>query len=152
MKCFLKNITLRPSCYSCPTRDGRSNSDIIIGDFWGIDKLYPEFDDNKGCSALIVYSEKGARLINEMALNIHAVNYSDILNENPVLRQSVAIPATRVSFWSDFNSTRSIKKRYQIMCVYGLGYKETVWRKCKFKYLDFKERVFAKLMQLFNEL
>lgn len=45
---FLHNLTLRPSCYKCPSKAGKSCSNITIADFWGVNKFYPEFDDNKG--------------------------------------------------------------------------------------------------------
>ena len=35
MKCFLSNLCLRPSCYSCPARSGKSGSDITLADLWG---------------------------------------------------------------------------------------------------------------------
>ena len=41
MKLFLGNYILRPSCYNCPVKKGKSGSDITIGDFWGIQNIFP---------------------------------------------------------------------------------------------------------------
>ena len=59
MRAFLSDIILRPSCYECPAKQGKSHSDITIADFWGIDKIDPAFDDDKGCSAILLNTEKG---------------------------------------------------------------------------------------------
>ncbi|MDR2408629.1 MAG: Coenzyme F420 hydrogenase/dehydrogenase, beta subunit C-terminal domain, partial [Bacteroidales bacterium] len=37
-------------------------SDFTIGDCWGIDKVDPRFDDNKGTTVLILHSEKAKKL------------------------------------------------------------------------------------------
>ena len=41
-------MILRPSCYQCQAKSGRSHSDITIADFWGINTEMPEMDDDKG--------------------------------------------------------------------------------------------------------
>ncbi len=37
MKGFLNNLTLRPSCFHCSSKGGRSSADLSLGDFWTID-------------------------------------------------------------------------------------------------------------------
>lgn len=56
MKGFLSNLYLRPSCYRCSVKCGKICSDITIGDFWGVQNFFPNFDDDKGVSAVIVNS------------------------------------------------------------------------------------------------
>ena len=46
---FLRNITLKSSCYNCHFRNFTTGNDIILGDFWGAEVELPE-DDNKGIS------------------------------------------------------------------------------------------------------
>ena len=46
MKGFLKDIYLRPSCYHCAARQGKSGADISIADYWGIQSIHPEIDDD----------------------------------------------------------------------------------------------------------
>lgn len=59
MKGFLANIYLRPSCHSCPVKEGRSGSDIQLADFWGIKEVKSSFYSKDGVSMLIVQSKKG---------------------------------------------------------------------------------------------
>lgn len=68
MVAFLNDICLRPSCYNCPFKSGKSSSDITIADFWGISKFDIGMDDDKGTSLVLVNSKQG-----ELALNcVHA--------------------------------------------------------------------------------
>lgn len=54
MKGFLNDLILRPSCYHCPSKSGKSESDITIADFWGIESLSPNMDDDKGTSLVFI--------------------------------------------------------------------------------------------------
>lgn len=60
MQDFLNDRIIRESCFSCPARGGRSGSDIAIADYWGINKVAPELDDNMGVSLVLLESERGA--------------------------------------------------------------------------------------------
>lgn len=56
--CYLTHLTYRESCFSCPFRHISRVSDFTIGDCWGIDKYQADFDDDKGCTTLILQSKK----------------------------------------------------------------------------------------------
>lgn len=66
MQAFIAGFILRPCCFNCPSKSGKSSSDITIGDFWGLSKYVPEFDDNKGTSIVYVNSEKGLKYYSEL--------------------------------------------------------------------------------------
>ena len=59
MKGFLKNLYLRPSCYQCMARQGKSGADIAIADYWGIQRIHPELDDDKGVNLVLINTQKG---------------------------------------------------------------------------------------------
>ena len=63
---FLKNLLLRKSCYECRFANINRNSDITIGDFWGVKKLIPDFYNEKGVSVIIVNSDKGLLLFDRI--------------------------------------------------------------------------------------
>lgn len=96
---FLQNLYLRPSCYNCPSKCGKSGSDITIGDFWGLCKYYPDFDDDKGASAILVNNEKGKQLFDKISVLNLPVRYEEILESNLCIEKSVAIPEYRDFFW-----------------------------------------------------
>lgn len=62
---YFKNITIRPSCYNCKFCTTKRNSDFTLGDFWGIEKVRPEFDDGMGTSVLICHTEKAKQVWDE---------------------------------------------------------------------------------------
>lgn len=61
MKGFIRNLYDRPSCSNCVSKGFSSSSDIMIGDFWNVEKYHHEaiFNDNKGVSIAMAVSEKG---------------------------------------------------------------------------------------------
>lgn len=63
MKGFLAGLYNRPSCTQCPAK-GHSCADVVLGDFWGIDELAPEIDDDKGICVVIVNTDKGQSQLN----------------------------------------------------------------------------------------
>ena len=62
MRLFLGNIDLRPSCYACHFKGVPRVSDMTIGDSWGIGKVMPDMDDDKGTSIILVHSSNGEKL------------------------------------------------------------------------------------------
>lgn len=55
-KLFLNNLDLRPSCYKCPAKNGNSQSDLTLGDFWKVESLLPQFYDKNGISIILNYN------------------------------------------------------------------------------------------------
>lgn len=108
MRAFLSNLSLRPSCYNCPAKGGKSGADITMGDFWGIEKLYPELDDDKGTSLVLVNSIRGKKYITDMADRLHEVNFQESIKGNSAYKYSVPRPVNRDYFF------RSIQKGYTV--------------------------------------
>lgn len=104
MKGFLKNLYLRPSCYACAARSGKSGSDISIADFWGVQKYYPEFDDDKGIGLVLVNTEKGRKVYEHINANDIESTYEQGLNQNPCLEHSVARTKHVDTFWTEFEA------------------------------------------------
>lgn len=103
---FLSNMILRPSCYSCPAKSGKSCSDITLGDFWGIENVCPEFDDDKGCSVALLYNPKVKFLIEGMELS--DVVYNQVKQGNPSLEVSANCPVNRNYFFRLLDSSKSL--------------------------------------------
>lgn len=60
---FYKHIMFRKSCGKCHFTNTKRPSDITIADFWGWEKTDASFNaDDKGCSLVLVNTEKGQRL------------------------------------------------------------------------------------------
>lgn len=62
---FLSNLSLRNCCYTCKFARAERLGDITLGDFWGIGKKYPKWDDDKGISVVMVNTSKGLNIFKD---------------------------------------------------------------------------------------
>lgn len=85
MRGFVNNLFLRPSCAECQFKGTNRDSDITLGDYWGVWDQHPGFDDDKGISLVLINTEKGAQLWNAIQeeLIVVPVCSQDALEKNP---------------------------------------------------------------------
>lgn len=105
---FLANLFLRPSCYQCSFKGLDRNSDITLADFWGIDNIFPNMNDDKGISAVMINSEKGGELFDKIKDKIifQETEIAPALTEyNSAATKSVKVPLEREEFMSKINQT-----------------------------------------------
>lgn len=95
MKLFLSNLILRPSCYQCPAKAGKSKSDITIADFWGIERSHPELDDSRGVGLLMVNTNKGQSAFSSLNIRQQEVTYEVAMASNSSYERPVAEPTKR---------------------------------------------------------
>lgn len=105
MKAFLKNISLRPSCHSCKFKTIHRQSDITLADFWGIDNIFPDMDDDKGTSLIIVNSEKGNFLFNVIKEKIQyrETDINEAIKYNSSAAKSATIHPARAEFFRNLD-------------------------------------------------
>lgn len=112
---FLKNLSLRPSCFECKSKTFRL-SDITLGDFWGIDTVTAGFNDRKGTSGIIIRTEKGAAAFNAVKAQLKTidVDYKDVILKNSPEYSSVKKPEQRSLFFEKMNNTDivGLKKKF----------------------------------------
>ena len=100
---FLNNLYLRPSCHNCPARHGKSGSDILLGDFWGILRRHPEFYNSMGVSLVLTYTDKGRALFESLnCLKIDAT-YDDALDCNINIERDEPKPPVRDDFFEMYS-------------------------------------------------
>lgn len=111
MKAFLSNLSLRPSCYACPAKAGKSGADITIGDFWGIENVMSVFDDGEGISVVFLYtlSDKGI-IPNEASIEC---SFEYAVKDNSAVIDSVKLPLYRDLFMP-LCSHFSFRKSYEL--------------------------------------
>lgn len=112
MKGFLSNIYLRPACYACPAKSGKSGADITIGDFWGIEHINPSMDDDKGCSLVIPQSPKGVAICAQLE-HQSVLEYRDALKYNPSIEYAVKSPINRSFYFWNIGKGRSVAYAYK---------------------------------------
>lgn len=116
MRAFLKNMCLRPSCYACSFKKKRRISDVTVADFWGIENVASEMDDDKGTSLVVVHSDKGEFIWNKVVekLVVKEVELDEALRYNPAMISSVTRNRYREEFLYGVNEEtfERLVKRY----------------------------------------
>lgn len=105
MKMFLGNLCLRPSCHDCQYKDIEHPSDITIGDYWGIEKQFPEMDDNKGISIIKINTCKGKKIFAEISSKLvyKKVDIEVALPPTADSRKSVVRHSNREKFFQQID-------------------------------------------------
>lgn len=103
VKSFLKNITLRKSCYECKSKSLNRASDITLADFWGIELILPEMDDDRGTSLVFANSPKGQKLFNDIFESIicKEVDLEKSVSFNTAAYKSVPYNKKRHKFFAN---------------------------------------------------
>lgn len=101
---YLKHYSARPSCFSCIFRHCRHMSDFTIADCWGIDSVHPEFDDNKGCTLLIIQSDKGRAVFDIIKDKANYIDYdiNNVMQFNRHIIHQASIPQDYEKFCRDY--------------------------------------------------
>ena len=112
---FLKNAFLRPACYECPFSNIHRESDITIGDAWGIEKTHSKLNDNKGCSIVLVNTKKGDALFEKCKSDLD-IEMADLENYlQPNLCEPSSKPQNRQQYWDTLEN----KGFDALACKYG---------------------------------
>lgn len=103
MRAFTRNFTLRPSCYACKSKGINRQSDITLGDFWGIQEVCSEMYDKQGVSLVIVNTEKGQTLFDQIIGNIKckSTDLENSIKKNPAYDLSSEMPELRWQFMQE---------------------------------------------------
>ena len=103
MRGFLADLYLRPSCYNCSFKARKHLSDITLADFWGIEKIDSSMYDPKGTSLVIVNTDKGESLFNQMSgLTKKSEDLDTAIRYNPALIKSANTNKNRKTFFDNF--------------------------------------------------
>lgn len=102
---FLQSVTYRENCYSCKYASKNRPSDLTIGDYWGVEKLYPDliknegyhFDVRKGISCILVNSSNGEKLLElaQESLLLHPSSFEHASRYNGQLVNPSPLPKDR---------------------------------------------------------
>lgn len=116
LSAYSRELSSRPSCFECPFKGEHRESDITLGDFWGIENVCASMDDNKGTSLVMIHTDKGKQLLANLKeiAEIQEVNCTEALMYNKAAMIS-AIPSTkRAQFFADLekNQYMTVMKKY----------------------------------------
>ncbi len=69
LRAFFSDICDRPSCYACSFKKRYRKSDFTIWDCFQVYSFDKRLDDNKGTNRVLIHSEKGRRIFEEIRRN-----------------------------------------------------------------------------------
>ena len=121
---FYRHIMLRPSCSKCHYTNFKRPSDFTLADYWGWEKLSPYFNkDNKGCSLLLVNTEKGRHFLKYISIDLNLIVSNKILCLQPNL-QIPSKPSDKSSLFEYLYIKHGFKKVAQKFS--DLNYKSNI--------------------------
>lgn len=126
MQGFLSDIYLRPSCYACKCKNGVNHSDMTIADFWGINQIAPEFDDDKGVGLVLLNTKKGEEYFSRLPMDMMPSNLEKAHYYNGGFNEHTKAHPKRDQFFFLIENGKSIKAAVEI-CL-RLPFKQRVVR------------------------
>lgn len=108
---MMKNLYLRPSCHDCPTKKGKSHSDITLADFWSVWVLHPDVYDDKGTSLVLINSFKGEALLSELSdadILKKTVDFEDAVYYNQAWMHSATPHSKRKKFFVEYKDNEEL--------------------------------------------
>lgn len=110
---FNVGFSLRDSCHHCKYTSMQRVADITLMDYWGFKpRNFKMGSYNRGVSCILVNSEKGKQLFNEVTscLTVEKRTPAEALRTNRCLSDSFAPdPDAVTEFWKDYNEKMSVE-------------------------------------------
>ena len=133
---FISDVYLRKSCHQCVVKGKMYYSDITLADFWGIEKNYPKWDDNIGVSLVVVHTDKGQQLLENVndSLRTEEVTEEKALQFNKSYYISTKFNPVRAYFFKSFKKKGF---KYAIKKYNGTHFQAKIRR----KYINWMHRV-----------
>jgi len=106
---FLNSGTYRECCYTCRYAGSRRVADLTLGDYWGIERVKPEFFDSKGISVVLINTGKGSRWFEKVIGGFDTVGtgFEDAAAHNRTLREPSHRPALRDSAYDGISGAEA---------------------------------------------
>ena len=102
---FLGGEIYRESCYTCPYANLKRPGDFTLGDFWGVESLKLPLKTERGCSLLLVNTEKAYKLFSQLlSLICEEVDMQVAVRGNGQLKAPSAKPQNREKIVEEYGS------------------------------------------------
>lgn len=122
-KLYYGHLCMRPSCHECLYANLNRVSDLTIGDYWGIDEAVPGFRDHLGISCILVNTEKGVELLENISGKLELIKTPIEKCIQPQLLHPSEKSDKREEFWKSYQNVSF----YQILRRYAkLNIKDSI--------------------------
>lgn len=113
LKAFFEDLCSRPSCYDCAFKHAHRVSDLTIYDCWHAGKLANLKDDDRGYTNVIIQSEKGRKLLDEIrqSLDVYETDTEKaIALDGIMVRNCVEWNDRRETFFDDLEQADDLEQ------------------------------------------
>ncbi len=102
MQLFLKDVSLRLSCYNCAYKNKFRESDITLADFWGVEKIKTNFKDDKGTSLVVLNTSKSIEIFNNIkdGFLYEETDFEEAISHNIFMTHSATFSKKRKRFFN----------------------------------------------------
>ena len=104
---FFQDLNNRPSCYKCHFKTIKRDADITLYDCWHVDKFDKNMDDDLGTTMVLIHTEKGSNLFNEIKTLVRycKADVKKAIDLDGIMAVQCPIPnPRRTQFFRDINS------------------------------------------------
>lgn len=153
------NVFCRPSCYTCQYKGLPRIADITIADYWGIEKVDKNLDNDIGTSMILLNSKKGERFFEQVKGKIEweYTKFESILSGNVALTKPIE-PAKidRMQFFEDLDKgtfDEVVSKYFPLRTNADLSFKQKLKGILKpyyglYSFLGFSPKSYIKFLKL----
>jgi len=101
---FISHVATNEACHSCKYTNIQRKSDITLGDFWGIEKFRPDLERKHGLSKVLLNTDKGKELFEEIEDKIFKEDMKLETAIRPNLKTPPLKSERREKFFDDYDS------------------------------------------------
>lgn len=153
------NVFCRPSCYTCQYKGFPRIADITIADYWGIEKVNKNLDNNIGTSMILLNSKKGENFFGQVKDKIEweYTTFESILPGNVALTKPIE-PAKidRRQFFEDLDKgtfDEVVSKYFPLKTNADLSFRQKLKGILKpyyglYQYLGFSPKAYINFLKL----
>lgn len=113
LRAFFSDVSVRPSCYNCHFKTMKRVSDLTIWDCFNINEIDKSFDDDKGTTRVLVQSEKGEKLLENLDnVRLKELDINIAIKKVKEMTNSVNYNSKRKEFFENINDDNVFEKYY----------------------------------------
>lgn len=125
-KIHMERYSISKGCFSCPFSKEERISDITLGDYWGVEKVFPKLEYKSGVSLILTHSTRGVDIVEQIKSNdgifLEETTDKTYLKFQHNLNRPTECPERYSEFWTDFYQL-PFEKLLEKYIGYGLKYR-----------------------------
>lgn len=123
---YMMGDIYRESCYQCPSIPEKRMADITLGDFWGVEEIYPNMNIKNGMSVVITHSNRGQEYVEGLDMEMEISSIEEATKNNKSIIRPVNRSNKKEALFS-ISREHNGEELYNY-CRKDMGYKKYVYQ------------------------